>query len=262
MATQPLILVSNDDGVHAAGITALAEAMRMLGNVVVVAPDREQSAGSHSLTLNRPLRHRTLQGDTALDGVHSVDGTPADCIYVALFLKKVLERRPDLVVSGINHGPNLAQDVFYSGTVAAAREATLRGIPAIAFSNGGKLSMTDAAEYARKIVFRYLLEDKPKDSSGQATLLNVNFPFGGEVKGVVATKLGKRSYEDIVLARHDPRGREYLWIGGSADPHEHVPGSDTEAYDSGKISITALCNEITFDEHAAFAQSIAAGLGQ
>src|SRR5688500_9165878 len=138
MGDRPLILVSNDDGVYAPGLAALREAVAELGEVVTVAPLTEQSAGSHSLTLSRPLRHREVA-----PGVHAIDGSPADCIYVALFHESMLPRRPDLVLSGVNHGPNLGSDVFYSGTVAAAREASLRGIPAIAFSNAGGMKMDE-----------------------------------------------------------------------------------------------------------------------
>src|SRR5690606_17768279 len=143
MAERPLILLSNDDGVAARGLRTLREALLAIGDVVTVAPATEQSANSHSLTLSRPLRHREVE-----EGVHSIDGTPADCIYVALYRERFLPRWPDLVVSGINHGYNLGTDVFYSGTVAAAREGALRGIPSIAFSLGPKGSFEEAAEVA------------------------------------------------------------------------------------------------------------------
>src|SRR5947207_14366132 len=128
----PLLLITNDDGVHAAGLQLLREALQPLGRVVVVAPTTEQSASSHAITIDRPLRHVQHGSD-----VHSIDGTPADCVYLALFEPRFLPRRPDVVLSGINHGTNLGTSVFYSGTVAGAREAALRGIPAIAFSYDG-----------------------------------------------------------------------------------------------------------------------------
>lgn len=252
MADRPLILISNDDGVYAPGLIALREAVADLGEVITVAPLTEQSAGSHSLTLSRPLRHRKVG-----PGVHSIDGTPADSIYVALFHETLLPRRPDLVLSGINHGPNLGSDVFYSGTVAAAREASLRGIPAIAFSNGGGLEMTEAAVMARGLVARLLAATLPP---GQAPLLSVNFP-PTPPKGVRATRLGRRLYDEVVIVRQDPRGRDYLWIGGPEARHETVAGSDTEAYDEGFVSVTPLHNEGTHAEHLGIAAWVA-GEGQ
>src|SRR5690242_349876 len=133
MTARPVLLVTNDDGVHAEGLRLLRAALLPLGHVVVVAPSNEQSATSHSITLDRPLRHVEHAAD-----VHAIDGTPADCVYLALFEPRFLPRRPDLVVSGVNHGANLGTSVFYSGTVAGAREAALRGIPAIAFSHDGE----------------------------------------------------------------------------------------------------------------------------
>ncbi|MCB9591900.1 MAG: 5'/3'-nucleotidase SurE [Sandaracinaceae bacterium] len=232
---RPLILLSNDDGVEARGLHALREALLPLGDVFVVAPRTEQSAGSHSLTLSRPLRHRTHEAN-----VHSVDGTPADCIYVALYRDRLLPRRPDLVVSGINHGYNLGTDVHYSGTVAAAREAALRGIPSIAFSlarPGGRLEV--AAVHARALVERALVA--PGDIEGErGPLLNVNFPPGDTYRGTRATRLGKRVYSDEVDVRLDPRGNEYYWIGGPKAHHEPIEGADTEAVDAGYVSITPL----------------------
>lgn len=239
MAPRPLILVSNDDGVDAPGCVALRDALRDIAEVVTVAPAVEQSAKSHAITLHRPLRHR-VHGP----GVHSVDGTPADCVYVALHHEGLLSRRPDLVVSGINHGPNLGNDIYYSGTVAAAREGALRGIPAIAFSNIGE-EMEPAAEAAREIVCRFLECDLPE---GRSPLLNVNFPE--TFVGMRATRLGHRHYAEGVDVREDPRGREYFWIGGPGGV-EHLPlaGSDTEAVDASHISITPLLRRSTNDDH-------------
>jgi 5'-nucleotidase len=248
MADRPLILVSNDDGVYAPGLIALREAVADLGEVVTVAPLTEQSAGSHSLTLSRPLRHREIA-----PGVHSIDGTPADCIYIALFHEHLLQRRPDLVLSGINHGPNLGSDVFYSGTVAAAREASLRGIPAIAFSNGGGVPMGEVAALARRLVTRLLAATLPP---GQAPLLSVNVP-APPIRGIRATKLGRRLYDEVVVVRQDPRGRDYLWIGGPKARHELVEGSDTEAFDAGYVSVTPLHNEGTHAEHLGIAAWVA-----
>jgi 5'-nucleotidase len=220
----------------------------VLGEVVTVAPEHEQSATSHSISLHRPLRHRRVE-----DKVHAVDGTPADCIYVALYREDLLPRRPDLVVSGINHGPNLGSDVFYSGTVAAAREAALRGIPAIAFSNLGK-DMDRAATVSVELCARMLSAKLPSD---HAPLLNVNFPPGA-FKGLRATRLGTRHYAEGVDVRTDPRGREYFWIGGPGGvKHEPLDGSDTDAADAGYVSITPLALHATHSEHFGLATWVA-----
>lgn len=248
MPERPLILVSNDDGVQAAGNVALREALSSIADVVTVAPEREQSANSHSITLHRPLRHKQYA-----ENVHAIDGTPVDCIYVALYHPRLLPRRPDLVVSGINHGPNLGTDTFYSGTVAAAREAALRGIPAIAYSLVGRADLGEVAALARAMAER-LLEATPPP--GQPVLLNVNFP-AGRPKGARATILGRRLYEDEVTVRDDPRGREYFWIGGPGARHEHVDGSDTEAVDAGYASVTPLLLGMTYAEHLGIAAWVA-----
>lgn len=240
MSDRPLILLSNDDGVHARGLNTLREALMAIADVVTVAPATEQSAGSHSLTLSRPLRHRTHEPD-----VHSVDGTPADCIYIALYRDRFLPRWPDLVVSGINHGYNLGADTFYSGTVAAAREAALRGIPSIAFSLGAGGSFPHAADSAAQLVKR-MLEAPASEKGDRGALLNVNFPPGESYRGCTATRLGRRVYVDTVTVRTDPRGKEYYWIGGpGAHPHEPLEGTDTEAVDRGLISITPLLLDAT-----------------
>ena len=247
MPTRPLLLLSNDDGVHAEGIRALHAELERLGDVVVVAPLTEQSANSHSLTLARPLRHRLI------GGFHAVDGTPADCIYAALYGKRFLDRRPDVVVSGINHGYNLGSDTFYSGTVAAAREGALRGIPSIAFSLGtlprgdGHPTMQGSATIAATLVER-LLRAPLEDDLEHAALLNVNFPAGHRTPlGTRATRLGRRRYDDEVEMREDPRGREYFWIGGPNAFHDPSEGSDTEAVDMGFVSVTPIHLNMTDD---------------
>ncbi len=242
---RPLILVSNDDGVHAAGLHALKEALEAFADVVVVAPELEQSGASHAISLHAPLRHKRHGAN-----VHSIGGTPADCVYVALFLEGLLPRRPDLVASGINSGANLGDDVFYSGTVAAAREAALRGIPAIAFSllPGGQLAV--AKEHARRMCERLLESTKPDD---QPVLLSVNVP-AGTPKGVRATRLGRRLYSEGIDVRVDPRGGDYYWIGGPGGArHPSIPGSDTEAVDQGYVSVTPLHLSATHPEHFAVA---------
>ena len=226
---RPLILLSNDDGYRATCLGALQRALRAVADVVVCAPESEQSAASHALSLHRPLRLFRHAED-----VFSVDGTPADCVYVALHaVGRVLPRRPDLVVSGINLGVNLGDDVFYSGTVAAAREGALKGLPSIAISAATAADLEVVAPHAARLV-RALW-----DASPGPALLNVNYPAGGDWK-VRPTRLGARIYLDEVEFRSDPRGREYLWIGGPGAEHREVPGSDTEAFDAGIVGITPL----------------------
>lgn len=243
---RPLLLVSNDDGHASAGIRALRAALVPLGDVVVVAPETEQSAMSHSLTLHRPLRARRVE-----DGVFAVDGTPADCVYLALHAAEAfLPRRPDLVVSGLNHGLNLGQDAFYSGTVAAAREGALRGIPALATSAEGGADLDRATALARRVA-EALLAVGPR-AAGRVYSLNVPRTFHGELR---ATRLGSRLYEDRVDARKDPRGREYFWLGGGDVKHErwrgmggtgdHLAPTDTDAHDDGAASLTPLKLDLT-----------------
>lgn len=230
------ILVSNDDGHLAEGLLALAEAMSSLAEVWVVAPDREQSAASHSLSLHRPLRIKQIRPRW-----YAIDGTPSDCSYLAInHLMK--DGRPALMVSGINHGPNLADDVSYSGTVAAAIEASLLGVPAIAFSlvSRAQLDFGLAARFARSLASAVL--ERPEDRS---LLINVNIP-GGEPRGYAVTKLGKHSYGYDVVENVDPRGRKYYWIGGSEYQHEDIPGSDCNAVLVEQvISVTPLRLELT-----------------
>lgn len=227
--SRPLVLLSNDDGYRAEGIVTLRDALLGWADVIVCAPDNEQSAASHALSIHRPLRvHRHGSG------VFSVDGTPADSVYVALNLREVLPRVPDVVVSGMNHGLNLGRDVFYSGTVAAAREGALSGVVALAVSAARGADMEEACRFASEIA-RALYESGLKGSR----LFNVNFPMG---RGwpVRATRLGERIYGGGLISREDPRGNQYYWIGGTDARHEHVQGSDTEAYDAGIVGVTPL----------------------
>lgn len=236
MSERPLILVSNDDGVHAQGITELARALARLGDVFVVAPEREQSASSHRITLSEPLRHRELGNN-----VYAVDGTPADCVYVALNLTGVLPRRPSVMVSGINHGLNLGMDVVYSGTVAAAREGALRGLRAVAFSAAAGACLQQVATHAATLVERLLSLATPL---GAPVLFNVNYPREAP-RGVKPTRLGRRDYQDLVETRTDPRGRSYYWIGGPVSAHDNAEGADTTAIDGGYVSVTPLALEMT-----------------
>ncbi len=215
-------------------------------DVVVIAPENEQSASSHSLSLRRPLRLHA-QGK----GLFALDGTPADCIYVALHAGvRVLPRRPDVVVSGIDHGMNLGQDAFYSGTIAAAREAALRGIPALATSAHPSLDLSAVAELSARIAL-----GMPRTARARALLLNLNVPptWKGDVR---ATRLGARIYEEMVDFRVDPRGNEYLWLGGPGVRHERDDGTDTDAYDDGVASLTPLLLDLTFAGDAPIAMSL------
>jgi 5'-nucleotidase len=248
MSQRPLILLSNDDGVHAEGIRALRAALSALADVVVVAPEHEQSATSHRITLAGPLRHTVVE-----ENVHSIDGSPADCVYVALTLQGLLPRRPDLVVSGINHGLNLGQDVVYSGTVAAAREGALRGVRAVAVSAERGAELASVAAHSVPLLERAL---SASTAPGQPLLLNINFPKG-EPKGVLATKLGRRDYHDVVEVRTDPRGRSYYWVGGPVVSHDGTPGADTTAIDDGYAAVTPLSLEMTYPPHLTVAQLVA-----
>jgi 5'-nucleotidase len=233
-ARRPLVLVSNDDGYRAEGLQRLARALSSAADVVVCAPEVEQSAASHALSLHRPLR-LFRHGDN----VFSVDGTPADCVYVALYgAARVLPRRPDLVISGVNHGVNLGDDVFYSGTVAAAREAALKGIPALAVSAARDADLEAAAAFGARLALEI------HALGGEPQLYNVNIP-SGQSWPVRATHLGRRIYRDEVEFRRDPRGREYLWIGGPGADHGDAPGSDTEAFDRGTVGITPLVLDLS-----------------
>lgn len=247
---RPVIVVTNDDGIHASGLRALARALSALAEVVVVAPEIEQSSSSHALTLARPLRLRAVE-----EGWFALDGTPADCVYVATLHKGLCPRPPALVVSGINMGSNLGSDVFYSGTVAAAREGAIRGVPSIAFSMPAEEDARRCARRAATVVSRMLAwrQRHPRE----VALFNVNFPRGA-VKGTRVTSLGVRQYDDLVEIRHDPRGRQYLWIGGPGVKHPRMPGTDTDAFERGFVSVTPLRLDL-YDSTGNEAASMIAG---
>jgi 5'-nucleotidase len=246
-----LILISNDDGFQAAGLRRLRESLSEIADVVVCAPEYEQSAASHALSLHRPLRLKQHEPN-----VFSVDGTPADSVYVALFSgNRVLPRAPDLVVSGINHGTNLGDDVFYSGTVAAAREGALRGIRALALSVLDTESLPAAAVWTASLVQRLLVQ-----SDKAPFLYNINFP-PGKAWPVAFTQLGRRLYNDEVEYRRDPRGREYLWLGGPpATKHDLGEGTDTAAFEAGSIGITPLSLSLWSVQEAKRMRQILEGL--
>ena len=236
---RPLILVCNDDGIKASGLAALAESLSALGDVVVVAPDRERSAAGPSLTLSRPLRVVTERPRW-----FAVDGTPTDC--VALAFTELLERRPDLVAAGINHGWNLGDDVTYSGTVAIAMEATLKGVPAFAISSpaGREHELQTAAECACRLADEIFRRGLPDD-----TLLNVNVPDRSVDRTLnwVITRQGRRVYSESVIRNVDPRGLPYYWIGGMPPTWKTGGGTDDAAVRDGLISITPLHLDLTND---------------
>ena len=233
------VLLTNDDGIHATALREVREALAPLGRVFVVAPDRDQSATSHALTLQRPFRIQQHETD-----VFSVDGTPTDCVVTAFY--GLLGERPDLVISGINQGPNMGEDVFYSGTVAAAIEGALQGTPAIAASLASKEAwgFGEPARFLCRLVERLLERGLPRRH-----LLNVNIPgrAWSEIRGVRVTRLGSRIYHDTLVKKVDPRGRDYYWIGGEEPEWESIEGTDFHAVHAGWISVTPMRLDLTAD---------------
>jgi len=232
------ILVSNDDGVLARGLELLADVCSTVGQVTVVAPDREQSGTSHSLTLHRPLR-----ATRRADGAFQVDGTPTDCVMLAL--GTLLPDKPDWVISGVNHGPNMGEDVLYSGTVAAAMEGLAAGIPSIAVSYGSfdLEHLASHRDLLRRVIERIVqVERFPKD-----TLLNVNLPGipGDQVKGIKVTNLGNRVFHEEIATMKDPWGREIYWIGGGHVTWSGGGDSDFRAVRDGYVSVTPLHVDMT-----------------
>ncbi len=232
-----MILVTNDDGIYSPGIQTLAKRLRELDTVVIVAPDRERSAAGHSMTLHRPLLIEELK-----ESMFSVNGTPTDCVNIAV--KGLLKDMPKLVVSGINKGPNLGDDVTYSGTVAGAIEGLMLGIPSFAISLNARedFRFADAAEIAARTAERILEQGLPN-----GTLLNINVPNLPviEMQGTRITRLGKRIYHQMTVERVDPRGKKYYWIGGGEPDWEREDGTDLDAVDRKFVSITPLHLDLT-----------------
>jgi 5'-nucleotidase len=232
------LLLSNDDGILARGLEVLADVCRSVASITVVAPDREQSGSSHSLTLDRPLRVTRKP-----DGGIQVDGTPTDCVLLAL--GELLEQKPDFVFSGINHGPNMGEDVLYSGTVAAAMEGLPFGVPGVAFSLAGdRIDLLDTHRPWLERIVRNLLQvsEFPRD-----TLLNINLPAipGDEIQGIRVTTLGNRAYSDALLRTSDPWGRPGYWIGGGQISWWGREDSDFRAIQEGFVSVTPLHLDLT-----------------
>jgi 5'-nucleotidase len=248
------ILLSNDDSVHARGIQVLFEALKKIGDVTVVAPLEEKSTAGHSLTLHKPLRLLKLK-----DHFYGVSGGPADCIHLGiseLFKKK----KPDLVVSGINRGANLGQDVFYSGTVSAAREACIMGLPSLAVSLAvdfykpkpeEKMHYETAAALAVKVIKKFSRNGKSKLLLPQGTLLNLNSPDRPlkRVKGIILARQGFRYYSDSIIKRRDHRGKDYFWVGGGYDGYEKEEGTDCQVVEDGYASLTPLKLDTTYHEY-------------
>jgi 5'-nucleotidase len=235
------ILCSNDDGVFAAGLDVLARAASQLGDVTVVAPDREQSATSHSLTLHRPLRPVRLA-----EKRYQVDGTPTDCVMLAI--EGLMPERPDWVLSGINHGMNMGEDVLYSGTVAAAMEGLVLGVPSIAFSFAGGEVRADPSQLERHLgAIVDLLGNLMSLEVPNTTLFNVNLPavFGSDVKGVKLTRLGRRQFINSIRPISDPWGKPLYWIGAGSASWTGGEDSDYRAVADGYISVTPLHLDLT-----------------
>jgi 5'-nucleotidase len=226
------ILVTNDDGIQSPGIQALAKALAVVGEVWVVAPDRERTAVAHAVTLHKPLRL-----DQMAPRVFAVNGTPVDCVNLALL--KVMPHPPAIIVSGINKGVNLGDDVMYSGTVSAAMEGTILGVPSIAVSQEGQSEFRFAvgATYAVRIVRLVLAQGLPEE-----TLLNVNIPNRPrrEIKGVRITCLSRRRFHNPIVEKHDPHGRKYYWIAGKRVSWSRSKDADHEALEEGMVSITPI----------------------
>jgi len=232
-----IILISNDDGIQSEGITCLEDTLKDMGEVWTVAPDRAQSAMSRALTLSMPLKASQLSENRFM-----VNGTPSDCINIAV--NKLMPIKPDIVVSGINKGANLCDDISYSGTVAAAFEATILGIPAIAVSLAARQNciFQPAAEFTKKIILQLANSKLSKN-----TFLNINIPDtqGEKIRSAKITHQGKSLYENIITERIDPRGEKYFWIGGDGTSYADIPGSDANAIRSNMASITPINTDMT-----------------
>jgi len=232
------ILITNDDGIHSPGIKALQEVLSRVGETVTIAPDRDNSAVSHSLTMHRPLKIDKLG-----DNLYTVDGTPTDCVAVGL--KKILKTPPDLLVSGINNGANLGDDISYSGTVSAAIEGTMYGIPSIAISVGGEipLDFRAATKVAECMAIKALKNRLPLN-----TLLNINVPSGVSYHSIRVTRQGRRLWEDSIHETLDPRGKTHYWIGGGTPLSDPGEDTDVHVFSSGSVSITPIHLDLTNHE--------------
>jgi len=234
------ILVTNDDGIQSPGITALAQALAAIGEVWVVAPDRERTAVAHAVTLHKPLRVHRVAPRT-----YTVNGTPVDCVNLALL--KVMPKSPAIVVSGINKGVNLGDDVIYSGTVSAAMEGTILGVPSLAVSQEGHdiFRFEIGATYATRVASLVVEQGLPDE-----TLLNVNIPDRAQskIRGVRITCLSRRRFHDPIIEKLDPHGRKYYWIAGKRISWSRSKDADHEAIEDGYVSITPIRLDSTHHE--------------
>ncbi len=231
----PLFLITNDDGVHSPGLEALVQGLSRQAECLIIAPDRDNSAVSHSLTMNRPLRVTRLG-----DNFYTLNGTPTDC--VAIGLNKIVKQRPDLLVSGINPGPNLGDDISYSGTVSAAVEGTMYGIPSLAVSLAGEApyDFSRAAQLAAKLAKLILQQGLPQD-----TLLNVNVPATDLIKGIKVTRQGRRLWDNAIQETLDPFGRKHYWIGGGTPSPALGEDTDVYAVTNDYVSVTPIHLDLT-----------------
>ncbi len=229
------ILLSNDDGYLAEGIQVLSDTLSQIGELTVVAPDRNRSAASNSLTLSRPIRAHKIA-----DGFYKVDGTPTDCVHLGI--TGLLQEDPDIVVSGINSGANLGDDVIYSGTVAAATEGRFMGFPGLAVSLAGTVHYASAAKAVEQIIQQ--LANKPLADD---CILNINVPdlVWEDIKGIKATRLGSREKAEPIIQQHDPYGSPVYWVGRAGNPVQNQAGTDFEAIHQGYISVTPLHIDMT-----------------
>ncbi|MCJ2375989.1 5'/3'-nucleotidase SurE [Vibrio sp. ZSDZ34] len=233
------ILISNDDGVHAKGINVLAEALSDIANITIVAPDRNRSGASNSLTLEQPLRVNQIRPN-----VYSVQGTPTDCVHFALN-ELMKDKLPDIIVSGINHGANLGDDVLYSGTVAAAMEGHFLGVQAIAISLVGREHFESAAQVAKRVVQQHISMPIPTNR-----LLNINVPDRPlvELDDIQVTRLGARHHAESMIKQKDPRGHDIYWLGPPGKEQDAGEGTDFYAVEHGAISLTPLQVDLTAHE--------------
>lgn len=232
---RPLILITNDDGVASPGLTALADALRPLGVCVTVAPDRDNSAASHSLTMNRPLKITPIG-----ENIYSVNGTPTDCVVLAL--NRIVEKHPDLLVSGINPGPNLGDDIAYSGTVSAAVEGAMYGVASLAVSLAGAhpFDFSTAARTAAWLAAIILERGLPEN-----TLLNANIPAIDAIRGIKVTRQGRKLWKNAILETLDPWGKKHYWIGGGTAHLDPDEDTDVRAINAGFISVTPIHLDLT-----------------
>ncbi|RZW25562.1 MAG: 5'/3'-nucleotidase SurE [Desulfobulbaceae bacterium] len=232
------ILITNDDGIHSPGLIALKESLAPLGKLVIVAPDRDNSAIAHALTMNRPLKLIKLDED-----VYTLDGTPTDCVSISL--GKVLERAPDLLVSGINSGPNIGDDITYSGTVSAAIEGTMYAVPSMAVSMAGDqpLDYSKADSLIRELAQQVIIHGLPAN-----TLMNINIPATDKPRGVRVTRQGRRIWKQAVQEVMDPRGRVHYWIGGGTPLLDSGKDTDVWALGENYVSISPIHLDLTNHE--------------